>query len=436
MRSRTTVLFIVVIILSGTFFTGCSLSEEESNAISEVVIAENSETLLSTKRGVLLTKYLNGSELDALGEYNQEYEKKMMQELKRNIRTYAKQEEVRDDAEMWLKFLLYYVGADYEQLHREIDQFKPTFEVGLLPTFQTVEEFYEEGKQEKKLNVFFILDVSDETKSFVSNQENIQFLKQTFTHFSRQLPEKARISLQVFGYKNEEETSPCENVSTIYPLKPYQEDEIKKVISTIQRGTEAPFTKALTKTEEVLEKEADSKNFVYIVSSGVDTCNQDPLQVAERLNRENTEIYFFGFRLHEANEKQLQTLAKKSGGYYIDIKDANELLATLEKYQPIVMDENQIHGPTSQEVIEQQLLFQEKEELYQYVASNELNRLYDAIDYMSEKQLLDDSVMVELKELVSNRGMLIKETWNEINMKKNEEILLEKERLEEIVEMF
>lgn len=437
MKKFVIVLFSILLVSSSVALSRCSISMEEREKTEQTKIPTTSTELLASKQGVLLNKHLPDTEIESLEQYYTQYEKKILPELKKKIRYFATKKETKADAEWWYKMLLYNVGADYAYLSEQIEQFQPSYKQDLLPTFQTIDEFSEEGKKEKQLNVLFIVDMSEAMESFVANEQNIRFMQQSITHFARQLPEDAQIAIQMFGHNQETQpSSACENVSFIYPLQRYDEQQINAALSTLETGKEAPLSNALLSSKRMLEKETDSKNYIYLLSSGADSCGKDPLKVAKYFNSFHHHFYVFGIHPDETNETKLKKIAKEGNGLYISIHESDELLTLLEKYKPSVMDENRLHGPSDQEVIEQQRLFQQKEEWYQFIASNELSRLYDAIDYMNEKELLDEAVRKELKELINQRGVLIQQTCSAIRVKKNEEILTEKERLEDLIEQY
>lgn len=64
-------------------------------------------------------------------------------------------------------------------------------------------------------------------------------------------------------------------------------------------------------------------NIVYVVSDGIETCDDDPIKATEELKNSSIApiVHVIGFDLSSKDPKQLEEIAKAAGGTYTNVKN-------------------------------------------------------------------------------------------------------------------
>lgn len=148
-----------------------------------------------------------------------------------------------------------------------------------------------------------------------------------------------------------------------------------------------------------------TRNIVYVVSDGVETCGGDPVKEAKRLGELGIEpmVKIIGFDVDDAGQQQLKKVAKASKGSYQDIQSGDDLKEYLEAEKERLKREWEDWSISSQlkatekwgEKIEKvwDFLFKEpegKEKGLAYILEQETNRLYEAAEYLDEIEKIED----------------------------------------------
>ena len=204
--------------------------------------------------------------------------------------------------------------------------------------------FMEGLAQETTKNVELILDASNSMWGQIKGESKISIAKEVLIQIIDGLPEEMNVGLRVYGhrYKVKDERA-CQDTELIVPIGPLQKDQLIQTIEKITPKGKTPLVYS------ILQSPQDFINLrggtVVLISDGIESCEGDIKSIAPKLKESDMEltvnIIGFGIKEEEAR-KQLETIAKSTGGIYLDAKDSQELLSSLQqalKIEYILIDE-------------------------------------------------------------------------------------------------
>ncbi|TET09839.1 MAG: VWA domain-containing protein [Candidatus Atribacteria bacterium] len=204
--------------------------------------------------------------------------------------------------------------------------------------------FMEGLAQETTKNVELILDASNSMWGQIKGESKISIAKEVLIQIIDGLPEEMNVGLRVYGhrYKVKDERA-CQDTELVVPIGPLQKDQLIQTIEKITPKGKTPLVYS------ILQSPQDFINLkggtVVLISDGIESCEGDIKSIAPKLKESGIEltvnIIGFGIKEEEAR-KQLETIAKSTGGIYLDAKDSQELLSSLQqalKIEYVLIDE-------------------------------------------------------------------------------------------------
>jgi len=205
--------------------------------------------------------------------------------------------------------------------------------------------FMEGLAQETTKNVELILDASNSMWGQIKGESKISIAKEVLKQIIVGLPEDLNVGLRLYGhrYKVEDERA-CQDTELIIPIGPLQKDQLIQTIEKITPKGKTPLVYS------ILQSPQDFINLrggtVVLISDGIESCEGDIESIASKLKESGIDltvnIIGFGIKEEEAR-KQLETIAKSTGGIYLDAKDSQELLSSIQQTLKIeydLIDEN------------------------------------------------------------------------------------------------
>jgi len=200
---------------------------------------------------------------------------------------------------------------------------------------------FKEGlAQETTKNVELILDASNSMWGQIKGESKISIAKEVLSQIIRGLPEEMNVGLRVYGhrYKLKDERT-CQDTELIVPIGPLQKDQLIQTIEKITPKGKTPLVYS------ILQSPQDFANLrggtVVLISDGIESCEGDIKSIARKLKESGIEltVNIIGFDIKEEEaRKQLETIAKSTGGIYLDAKDSQELLSSLQQTLKIEYD--------------------------------------------------------------------------------------------------
>jgi hypothetical protein len=178
----------------------------------------------------------------------------------------------------------------------------------------------------------------------IKGESKISIAKEVLKQIIDGLPEEMNVGLRLYGHRYKvEDKRACQDTELIIPIGPLQRDQLIQTIEKITPKGKTPLVYS------ILQSPQDFINLkggtVVLISDGIESCEGDIKSIAPKLKESGMEltvnIIGFGIKEEEAR-KQLETIAKSTGGIYLDAKDSQELLSSLQqtlKIEYVLIDE-------------------------------------------------------------------------------------------------
>lgn len=161
-----------------------------------------------------------------------------------------------------------------------------------------------------------------------SGRRKIDAAKEALLSLVDRIPAGAPVGLEVYGARvpNTDRARGCRDIELVVPVGPIDPAQMKARIRSYQAKGFTPIGRALRRAAAALPE--GGERTIVLVSDGIDTCAPpDPCQVARELARQGIDlrIQTIGFQVDARARRQLQCIARVSGGEYRDAPNADEL---------------------------------------------------------------------------------------------------------------
>ncbi|SFD94560.1 Ca-activated chloride channel family protein [Lentibacillus persicus] len=193
-------------------------------------------------------------------------------------------------------------------------------------------------------NIEIVLDSSGSMANPASNGTRMDVAKKSINNFLSEVPNEANVSLRVYGHKgtgadNDKEMS-CDSIEQVYGFEAYEEGKFQEALNQFQPKGWTPLADALTQAQDALKEFNPEKNtnLIYVVSDGIETCDGDPVEVAKSLSESNASpiINIIGFQTDAEAQKQLEEMAKVSGGIFASANNEEELQEEFDRAEEVL----------------------------------------------------------------------------------------------------
>ena len=190
------------------------------------------------------------------------------------------------------------------------------------------------GREVKEnVNVAIILDASGSMKNIQDGKTLMDIAKESIREFASNLPEKANVSLTIYGHKGTgseaDKQLSCSGIEEVYPLGVYNAGEFTSKVNGIVPSGWTSMGASLKQVGEKLANEnaENSTNVIYLVSDGKETCDGNPAEVAKTLAATDIEpiINVIGLAVNNEDAKALEQIAKNAEGRYITARNQQQL---------------------------------------------------------------------------------------------------------------
>ncbi|WBL15384.1 vWA domain-containing protein [Sutcliffiella sp. NC1] len=193
--------------------------------------------------------------------------------------------------------------------------------------------------QKEQYNVLIALDASGSMGHYLGNETRMEIAKAAIKEFAASLPEDANVGLRVYGHEgtgsNSDKELSCSANELLYGFTPYNETELNSVLDPIHPAGWTPLANALELAGKDLEAfaEENSRNIIYFVSDGIETCGGDAVKVGEQLKNLNVEtvVNIIGFAVEKDESASLKTVADAAGGTYSDARNQQQLKSEFDR---------------------------------------------------------------------------------------------------------
>ncbi|MEL4027458.1 VWA domain-containing protein [Caldifermentibacillus hisashii] len=267
------------------------------------------------------------ADINVVGEEAKKEIKKIFSDLPDISRNPSKKE-----LDYYYRELLKMVQKDYEGPENLIKRLK--FETFGNPEFSDSRYQFKEN-----LNVVFIIDASGSMAQKINGKEKMASAKDSILNFVNKLPKDAKVGIRVYGHKgtgsDSDKALSCSSSELVYPISNYNEGGFQAALNKFSPSGWTPIGLALREAKNDLASfdGANNTNIVYLVSDGIDTCEDQPIEAAKDLYSSNISpiINVIGFDVDSEGQNQLKQIAAATEGIYNTVTNESELQKELDQ---------------------------------------------------------------------------------------------------------
>lgn len=191
----------------------------------------------------------------------------------------------------------------------------------------------------EQFNVEIILDASGSMAGAIGNKSKMEIAKEAIQSFTASLPEGTNIGLRVYGHKgtgsDSDKALSCGSTELVYPIGAFDEGSFDEALNRFAPAGWTPIALALDEAaKDLAQYPGDlNTNIIYLVSDGIATCDDDPVQSAKKIAESNIEpiVNVIGFDVDAKGQNQLKEVAKAAGGIYSNANSQDQLQNELDK---------------------------------------------------------------------------------------------------------
>ncbi|WP_274856657.1 vWA domain-containing protein [Bacillus methanolicus] len=249
----------------------------------------------------------------------------------------------------------------------------------------------------ENLNVEIILDASGSMAQSTGGKVKMDAAKDSILDFVNQLPEGAKVGLRVYGHKGSNADSDkklsCSSSEIMYPISPYNEGKFQSALNKIKPTGWTPIGLALREAKKDLDQfeGTNNTNIVYLVSDGVSTCDDNPVQAAKDLYNSNISpiINVIGFDVDAEGQNQLIQIADATEGIYQKVNDESELKKELEKITDLAETWKDWKEKNMQKIERKKI--QNELDIFGYITGEEYNASFERTEIELIISILEQS---------------------------------------------
>uniref|UniRef100_UPI00037029EA VWA domain-containing protein n=1 Tax=Alkalibacillus haloalkaliphilus TaxID=94136 RepID=UPI00037029EA len=193
-----------------------------------------------------------------------------------------------EEYELYLRHLYWLFAEDYENPRDVIRK----WEFAISGTPESPDDRFQ---FKENYNVEILLDASGSMGAYVGNRTQMDIAKEAIQSFMAEVPEAANVSLRVYGHEGSSSASDkelsCAGIEQVYGFASYDESDFQEALNQFEPRGWTPLADALEQSREALAEydASNHTNLIYIVSDGIETCDGDPVKVAQSLAESNAQ---------------------------------------------------------------------------------------------------------------------------------------------------
>ncbi len=169
-------------------------------------------------------------------------------------------------------------------------------------------------------NILVLFDAS----GFMKDKERYNHLLEQMRFFERAMPLTAdgffNVGLRHYGLKV---GMGCENTESVLAIQPWDPE---KFINAFPRSVSygvSSLSAGLKASASEISADATGKSIIVLIGGGVESCNSDPIKIADQICRNNPDLEIHTFQIGNAQDGRfyLKAIAQKGRGVYINAND-------------------------------------------------------------------------------------------------------------------
>jgi len=189
-----------------------------------------------------------------------------------------------------------------------------------------------EAEKEAPLTVEIIMDASNSMTGMVGKETKIAAARRVLTQTIEGLPDSMNVGLRVYGhrYATDDYDNACRDTELVVPIGPIDKAALVDWVKKIQTKGRTPLVASVLAAVKDFEKIPNGG--IVLVTDGIESCKGDIKSIAPAIKAAGLElkVNIVGFDIKEAEGRaELESIAKSTGGRYLDARNADELMGAL-----------------------------------------------------------------------------------------------------------
>jgi hypothetical protein len=175
-----------------------------------------------------------------------------------------------------------------------------------------------------------VLDASGSMWQPVYGRSKVEIARDAVDAMLGQWNPEVSLGLMAYGHRRRGD---CEDIELLIPPEGFDQAEIARQVRGLNALGMTPITAAVRRAAAEL-RYTEHKATVILVSDGEETCNADPCALGAELAAQGIDFtaHVIGFDLPDGPARQqLECLASRTGGRYIEARNAGELGSALDQ---------------------------------------------------------------------------------------------------------
>jgi len=203
-----------------------------------------------------------------------------------------------------------------------------------VPRPGQIEVQFEKGAEKQAAtNVGLILDASNSMWGQIQGVAKISIAKDVLEQIINGLPDEMNVGLRLYGHRyGLNDRRACQDTELKVPIAPIDKAVLIDIIQKIQPKGKTPLVYSVLQAGDDFK---DIKNgSIILITDGIESCDGNINSIAPALKESGIELklHIVGFDIKEAEARaELEAIAKSTEGTYLDAKDSQELLSSLEQ---------------------------------------------------------------------------------------------------------
>jgi hypothetical protein len=191
-----------------------------------------------------------------------------------------------------------------------------------------------EAEKEAPMTVEIIMDASNSMTGMIGKETKMAAARRVLKQTIEGLPGTMSVGLRVYGhrYATDDYDNACRDTELVVPIGPVDKAALTGWVDRIQTKGRTPLVASVLAAVKDFEKIPNGT--IVLVTDGIESCKGDIKSIAPAIKAAGLElrVNIVGFDIKEAEGRQeLESIARSTGGRYIDARNAGELLAAIDQ---------------------------------------------------------------------------------------------------------
>ncbi len=188
-----------------------------------------------------------------------------------------------------------------------------------------------EAEKEAPLTVELIMDASNSMWGQIGGVAKITIARQVLAGAIGGLPDTMNVGLRVYGHRYAlGDPKACTDTELLVPIGPVDKKTLIDTVNKIPLKGKTPLVHSVL--EAIKDFAGTPNGTIVLVTDGIESCDGDIGSIAPAIKAAGLELKvdIVGFDIKEAEGRQeLESIARSTGGTYIDARNAEELTGAL-----------------------------------------------------------------------------------------------------------